>query len=247
MPSARPTFSIWISWASPTARSCEVRGANGSARLLADSAAPIAPMASGAMAVIGFRRAASEIAIDEAVVVAGGFLLRQFENLLVQRRQRAGRIGIAGIARERKGLAAAAAEIDFPELAALARLLHPAGAAIAIEGFRILPDPGDRMIGAHRFEFEPGDAFGGVAGQDRAGGRNVEELPAPAAHAFLWPQRVIVGNHVIDRERALQPGLRFLDNAARLLELLEGRHQRGAFLQGPAVILHIGDFEPVGV
>ena len=39
----------------------------------------------------------------------------------------------------------------------------------------------------------------------------------------------------------------FLDDAAGLLDLLQRRHQRGAVLQRPAVILHIGDFQPVGV
>src|SRR6202043_91973 len=105
-----------------------------------------------------------------AVVVAGGFRLRQLENLVVQRRQRAGRVGIAGIAGQREGLAAATAEIDFLELAASAWLRHPAGAAIAVEGFGILPDPGDRMIGAYRQELEPGDGFGGMAGQNLARG-----------------------------------------------------------------------------
>src|SRR6185295_7774426 len=198
-----------MSWPSLTTSCSEVSGANGSARLT-----DLPASASGAMLAFRLQRAAGEIAIEEAVLMRGCLALGLLEDLLMHRRQRAGRVGIAGIAGQRKGLAAAAAEIDFLELATLARLLHPAGAAIAVEGFGILPDPGDRMIGAHRFEFEPGDAFGGVAGQDLAGGRNVEELPAPAAHAFLWPQRVIVGNHVIDRERALQPRLRFLDDAA---------------------------------
>ena len=103
------------------------------------------------------------------------------------------------------------------------------------------------MVRAHGFEFKPGNALGGMAGQDLAGRRDVEELPAPAAHAFLRPQRVVVRDHIVDRERALKPRLRFLDDATRLLELLECRHQRGAVLQCPAVILHVGDFQPVGV
>ena len=103
------------------------------------------------MVAARLQRAAGEIAIDEAVVVGRGLALGLLEDLLVHRRQRAGRIGVAGIAGQRKRLAAAAAEIDLPEFAALARLRHPAGAAIAVEGFGVLPDPGDRMIGAHRF------------------------------------------------------------------------------------------------
>src|ERR1700722_2428957 len=133
------------------------------------------------------QRAACKIAIDEAVVVAGRFLGRDLENPVVMRRQRAGRIGIAGIAGQRKSLTAAAAEIDFLEFAALAGFGHPAGTAIAVEGFGVLPDPGDRMIGTHGFEFEPGDALGGMAWQNLAGWRDVEELPSPAAHAFLRP------------------------------------------------------------
>src|ERR1700733_12947872 len=104
------------------------------------------------------------------------------------RRHRAGRIGGASIAGQREDMTATAAEIDLPELAAFARLGHPAGAAIAVEAFRILPDPGDRMIRSHGFEFEAGNGFGGMAGQNSSGGRDVEELPAPAAHAFLRPQ-----------------------------------------------------------
>ncbi len=97
------------------ASSCDVSGANGSERLPADFPAS----ASGAMVVVRLQRAPGEIAIDETVVVGRGFGLGQLENLLMQRRQRAGRIGIAGIAGQREGLAAAAAEIDFLELAAL--------------------------------------------------------------------------------------------------------------------------------
>src|ERR1035437_794076 len=181
MPSVRPTVSTEISWLAPTGSSCEVSGANGSVRL--PLALPASP--SGAMVAVRLQRTPGKVAIDETLVVSRRLGLRQFENLLVQRRQRAGRIGIAGIAGQGEGLAAAAAEVDFLELAAFKRLRHPAGAAIAVEGFGVLPDPGDRVIAAHRFEFEPGNGFGGVAGQDLAGRRNVEELPAPAAHAFF--------------------------------------------------------------
>src|SRR6476660_67173 len=166
MPSVRPTVSTWISWPSPTGSNCEVSGANGSECLPTDLPAS----ASGAMVAVRLQRTPGKIAIDEAVVVGCGFSFGQLENPLMHRRERAGRIGIAGITGQREGLAAAAAEIDSPELAALARLRHPPRAAIAVEGFRMLPDPGDRMVRPDRFEFEPGDAFGGVTGQDLAGG-----------------------------------------------------------------------------
>src|SRR5882724_2874825 len=164
MPSVRPTVSTYISWLSPTGSSCEVSGANGSERL------PLAlpASASGGIVAARLQRATGEVAIDETVVVGRGLGLRQLEDLFMHRRQRAGRVGIAGIAGQREGLAAAAAKVDFPEFAALARLLHPAGAAIAVEGLGILPDPGDRMVGPDRQEFEPGDGLGRMTRQDIA-------------------------------------------------------------------------------
>src|SRR6195256_512028 len=162
MPSALPTLSTKISWLSPTGSSCDVSGANGSERLPVDLPAS----ASGAIVAARLQRTTGKIAIDETVVVSRRLGHGLLEDLLVQRRQRAGRIGIAGIAGQREGRAAAAAEIDFLELAAPARLRHPAGAAITVEGFGVLPDPGDRMVAAHRFEFESGNGFGGVAGQN---------------------------------------------------------------------------------
>src|SRR5581483_10300129 len=110
--------------------------------------------------VFRLQRAAGEIAIEETGLVGRRLLLRLLENLLMPRRQRAGRIGRSGIAGQRKGLATAAAEIDLAEFARFARLLHPPRSAIAVEGIRVLPDPGNRMVRAHRFEFESGDALG---------------------------------------------------------------------------------------
>src|SRR5258708_24548636 len=147
MPSVRPTVSTWISWPSPTGSNAVVSGANGSDRWMALPAST-----SGAIISARLERAAGKIAVDEPADIAGRLRLRHLENLLVHRRQRAGRIGIGGAAGQREGLAAAAAEIDFLEFATAARFRHPAGTAIAIEGFAVLPDPGDRMIGSDRIE-----------------------------------------------------------------------------------------------
>src|SRR5205085_6436008 len=103
-----------------------VSGAKGSARWPLDLPAS----ASGAMIGISLERAAGEIAVEETVLAACRFRFRGFKNLLVHGRQRAGRIGIAGISCQRKGLAAAAAKIDFLEFARSAWLGHPAGSAI---------------------------------------------------------------------------------------------------------------------
>src|SRR5712672_2690285 len=138
MPSDRPTLSTWIWWPSPTGSSFDVSGANGSGREFKDLPAS----ASGAMVAARLRRAPGKIPIDQAVVAGRSLGRGLSEDLLVQRRQRTGRIGIAGVARERKGLAAAAAEVDFPELAALAWLGHPGSATVTVEGFGVLPYPG---------------------------------------------------------------------------------------------------------
>src|SRR5260370_31146994 len=92
--------------------------------------------ASGAIVAACLQRPTGEITIDKAVVVGGGFALGLLENLFVLGRQRAGGIGVAGLARQRKSLAAAAAQIDFPALAPLSRLRPPARAAITGERFR---------------------------------------------------------------------------------------------------------------
>ena|SRR5215469_1726875 len=55
-------------------------------------------------------------------------------------REVAHRIGCAGIAGERKGLAATAAEVELPTRAACARLLHPCRAAEGVESRRVCPD-----------------------------------------------------------------------------------------------------------
>src|SRR6185503_11419707 len=117
-----------MSWPSLTASCSDVSGANGSARLT-----DLPASASGAMLAFRLQRAAGEIAIKEAVLVCGRLAFGLLEDLLVHRRQRAGRVGISCVAGQRKSLAAAAAEIDLAEFAALARFGHPAGAAIAVE------------------------------------------------------------------------------------------------------------------
>src|SRR3954467_12886583 len=99
MPSLRPTLSTWIAWPSPTSKCSEVSGANRSALAGAGTSA--------AMDVVRVRlqRAAFEVAIDEAVAALSGFRLGHFEDFGVNRRQRAGGVGIPGIAGQRERLA----------------------------------------------------------------------------------------------------------------------------------------------
>src|SRR5215470_15427423 len=76
----------------------------------------------------------------------------KLDHAVVMRRQVTHRIGRPRVAGDGKGLTAAAAEIDVAPLAARARLRQPVGAAERVEGRRVLPDLGQRMI-AHVPEF----------------------------------------------------------------------------------------------
>ena len=66
------------------------------------------------------------------ILARGGQLLDQ----RMMRRQMADRIGGARVARDQKGLAAAAAEVMVAARATLAGLLHPVGAAERRKGRR---------------------------------------------------------------------------------------------------------------
>src|SRR5579872_5749537 len=106
MPRAQPTVSTWISCPSPTGSITDVSGAKGSPRR------NLPASASGA--IVGWlQRAAGEIAVEETGCAGGRLRFRLPEDLLVHRRKRAGGIGVAGVAGQCKGLAAAAAEIHF--------------------------------------------------------------------------------------------------------------------------------------
>src|SRR6516225_12432607 len=69
------------------------------------------------------------------------------------------RIGGGGVAGQREGLTAAAAEIELATRAARARFLHPRAAAEGIEGRRVRPDIGERML-AHVPEFKTRNRLG---------------------------------------------------------------------------------------
>ena len=81
---------------------------------------------------------------------------RQRGDILVAGREMADRVGRSGVTRQRERLAAATAEIDLAPRAACARLLHPGASAECVEGWRIRPDGGERVL-AHRPEFKAGN------------------------------------------------------------------------------------------
>src|SRR5262245_35593318 len=122
---------------------------------------------------------------------------RECVDLAMIGREVADRIGRRGVAQERKGLATAAAKILLAPRAACARLLHPAGATKGVEGRRVLPDVGERML-AHRPEFETRNALGGVAREHPAGRRDIERAAAPAADTRLGIARIVVRHDRVD-------------------------------------------------
>ena len=75
---------------------------------------------------------------------------------------RADRVGGVGIAGEQEGLAAAAAEVFFFFVAVAAGLFHPAGAAVVVEAFGLVPDFPKAAVADVR-EAQAGQHAGGVA------------------------------------------------------------------------------------
>src|SRR5262249_23126401 len=127
---------------------------------------------------------------------------REFGDKRVMGSEVAHRVRCGGIAGEREGLAATAAEIELAARAACARLLHPRGAAEGIEGRVIPPVIGERSL-AHVPEFEAGYRLGGMTGQHFARRSPVEQTAAPTADARLWIAGVIVRHHRVDDDAAV--------------------------------------------
>src|SRR5262249_2417772 len=75
-----------------------------------------------------------------------GALRRKLRDAGMIGRELAYRISGRGIAGERECLATAAAEVDLAPRTARARFLHPGGAAEGVEGGRVRPDIGERVL-----------------------------------------------------------------------------------------------------
>ena len=131
----------------------------------------------------------------------------------------AGGIGVAGVPGQRQRLAAAAAPVDLAPVARAAGLAHPFRAAEGLEGGVRAPDVAKRMI-AHVPEFEARNGLGGVARQRLAGRRDIDRDPPPAARARLRIAGVIVGDHHVDDQLALEARPRLLHQRDRFFDLL---------------------------
>ena len=153
-------------------------------------------------------------------------------------------VGCVRISRKREGLATATAEIDFLSGTGAARLLHPVKAPEPIEGRTVVPDRAERLL-LHIVEGQR-KSFRSVAGQHLALGLDGDDVLRPAAHARLRELCVIVGRHVVDIQHAFQPVLRLADDGSFLKDPFVIGQKRGPISGCPAVILHMGDLEPVG-
>ena len=158
----------------------------------------------------------------------------------------ADRIGGRGVAREPQRLAAAAAEVDLlaAERAAPAGLLHPVGAAEARERIGLAPDPVQRVV-ADVGELEARDRRRGLARQHVAVRGDHHRRRAPAAHARLGQVLEVVGEHPEDVDLGADPLAEALDRLLRALQLLPRRHERLLVGDRPAVVLRVGQLEPL--
>ena len=92
------------------------------------------------------RSAVADASVHELRNLAPRFTDGHFQHLPMWR-EFAGRVGRVGIPGQGERLAAAAAPVDLPAVAAAARLGHPVGAPEPVERARVLPDPGERALG----------------------------------------------------------------------------------------------------
>ena len=141
---------------------------------------------------------------------------------LVVEGKRAGGVGAVCVAGEREGLAAAACPVDFAPLARAAWLRHPSGSAKSLKGRGATPDlPQACLPDGGKLQSRQG--LRRVARQYFTGWADIQETPAPAAHAGFWPVGVIVRHDIIDDQSASQPSTSRLDRRSRGVELLPAR------------------------
>ena len=98
----------------------------------------------------------------------------------------------------------------------------------------------------HVGELQAGNYFCGVAGKRFAVWRDQHEFAAPAAHAGFGIFRVVVGDDRFDANFSAQAFFGAFDDFERLIELLARGQQAFAIGEGPAVVLHVGEFDAGG-
>ena len=88
--------------------------------------------------------------------------------------------------------------------AGAAGLGHPVGAAEALEGRALLPDPAQRSWSRTMANSRPGMLAAAWQGSTLPCGVTLRMRAAPAAHAGLGALGLVVGDHVVDGEPAAQ-------------------------------------------
>src|SRR5262245_48822945 len=122
------------------------------------------------------------------------------------------------VARQKKRLASAAAKVDLPPLAALARLLHPVGSTESLKYRRLKPDfrqAGTTNVG----ELQPADVAGGLARQHGPIRRYGHEHTAPPLQTCLGRILKIIGKNMDNLQPISQPSPGVGDNRCRPLHL----------------------------
>ena len=170
----------------------------------------------------------------------------RFGKLVVVRTLAADRVGVGRIAREHVRLAAAAAEVVLFLVAGLAQIVHPAVAAVLVEGRRVVPDPLHALVTGVR-EFDAGQHAGHMAGQHGAVCLHGDEHIAPAIHALLRALGVIVRHDEEELHLALHLLAEGVGDLLGTDQLLLGRQQLIAVEEGPAVELAVGQLDVIGL
>ena len=94
-------------------------------------------------------------------------------------------------------------------------------------------------------ELEPGDRRCRLAGQHIAVRSHHDRRPAPAAHAGLRQVLIEVGEHPEDVDLRAHPVAEALDRCLRAAELLPRWQERLLVWHCPAVVLGVGELEPL--
>src|ERR1700730_3628779 len=92
-------------------------------------------------------------------------------------------------------------------------------------------------------ELKARDRFRGMARQDSPRGRDVKGPATPTTNTGLWKTRVIVRQHRVDYDATPVDAPEVLQLGNRMIYLVTRGHQRRAVLQGPAVVLHVRNFD----
>src|SRR5579863_8270615 len=163
---------------------------------------------------------------------------------MMRGRERTHWIRRTGIPAEQKSLTAAAAEVFSPAVAASTRFGHPFFSAKTLEGRGLSPYPFERMF-AHIVKAHARNHSCSMAGKRLSRRIDQHQTPASSTHTRLGIARIIIRNYTINFHAAGKPLLRRFYNAQAVFQLLTSRNQRIPILQGPTVILSVGNLQAV--